>query len=500
MGSASALSLASAIVALCAGAFNGWLFMLRRKEPEHLYLAIAAVGIAGMGGSMALLYQAQDLATAQRWQGAMLVAGGPLIAAFVRFTSCLLRFEQPRLEAAALVLAAASVVLPFFPGLLFTDRVIQRESPELGLHYVAGAFAPVAFLYMLGIVALFGRLIQTFWLRRRRLGDDASLLLVALCLWFVSGFNDILIGLEVYQAPFLTSVGYGGFLLGFTAILMRRMAGSMTAVERNAAQLQELVERRTEELREKDLQLAHGEQMASIGTLAASVAHEINNPIAFVASNLNRVDELIEKPEEREELEEILAECREGIDRVRVIVSALLSFARRSEGRDERVDLREVVESVLPMVRREARFRAQLVTEFEPVPAVVGDPRMLGQVVLNLVLNGLQAIPEGHAASNRVTIQVCSTGDQVELRIHDTGPGIPAEIRPRIFDPFFTTKAAGTGTGLGLAVTRQLVVERHRGRIEIDCPTDRGTIVTVSLPACPHEATAGLADRAPTEV
>ena len=145
--------------------------------------------------------------------------------------------------------------------------------------------------------------------------------------------------------------------------------------------------------------------------------------------------------------------------------------------------MHEVVTSVLPIVRREALYRAELETRFGEISKVTGEPRLLGQVVLNLVMNALQAIPAGDARANRVSIETRQAGDLVQLVVRDTGVGIPEALRPRIFDPFFTTKAAGTGTGLGLAVTRQLVVERHRGRIDLDCPAQGGTVVTVSLPA-----------------
>ena len=132
--------------------------------------------------------------------------------------------------------------------------------------------------------------------------------------------------------------------------LIRRLLQARTELERMASRLEEEVETRSEELRRKELQLARGEQLATIGTLAASVAHEINNPIAFVHSNLNRLDEMWDKDEERDEVSEILDECREGTERVRGIVSDLLRLSRSGDVRTEPVDLHETIAKALPLV------------------------------------------------------------------------------------------------------------------------------------------------------
>jgi signal transduction histidine kinase len=186
-------------------------------------------------------------------------------------------------------------------------------------------------------------------------------------------------------------------------------------------------------------------------------------------------------------VEEILLECREGTERVRGIVSDLLSLARRGDGRTDEVDLHEVIASVLPVVRKFARYRAALVTDLRGVPRLRGDARLLGQVVLNLVMNALQAIPEGSAERNRVCISTSLADGAAWLEVSDTGPGIPAEHRARIFDPFFTSKP--DGTGLGLAVTQQIVL-RHHGRIHVESD-DRGTRMRVEFPAAAFAGEAG---------
>jgi signal transduction histidine kinase len=265
-----------------------------------------------------------------------------------------------------------------------------------------------------------------------------------------------------------------------SGVLVGRLVQSMDDAEHLASNLHQLVEERTAELRQKDLQLAQGEKMAAIGTLAAGIAHEINNPMAFVTSNLNRLAELWRKPEQASDVEEIMAECREGTARIRDIVSNLLQVTRQSEGRIEPVDLCRVVRQVLPILQQEARFRAQLRTQLAPVPPVTGDAGLLGQVVLNLALNALHAIQEGAPLDNEVVVSTALEAGRVLLRVRDTGSGIAPEAIPKIFDPFFTTKESGKGTGLGLAISYR-IVSQHRGTIHVESG-ECGSLFTVSLP------------------
>ena len=202
--------------------------------------------------------------------------------------------------------------------------------------------------------------------------------------------------------------------------------------------------------------------------------------MAFLSSNLNRLEELWEKPEDNEEEAlEILGECQEGANRVRATVTELLTLARRDERRPEPVDLTEVVGSVLRMVRYEARERAVLVRDLSTCRPVAGDRRLLGQVVLNLLMNGLQAIPPGKPERNRVIIRTRDLGDRIRLQVEDSGTGIPEGFLTAIFDPFFTTKEPGEGTGLGLAVARKIVREHH-GEISVQS-SNQGTCMTVDF-------------------
>ncbi|QSQ16433.1 ATP-binding protein [Myxococcus landrumensis] len=234
-------------------------------------------------------------------------------------------------------------------------------------------------------------------------------------------------------------------------------------------------------------QLLLAERMASVGTLAAGVAHEINNPLAYVSSNLAYVRDLLALPalssEQLPELREVVAEALDGAARVCAIVRDLRTFARGDEERHGPVDVTRAVEGALRLVRNELTHRARVVCTMEPVPPVHGNEVRLGQVVLNLLVNALQALPPRPAEENRVRVSLrTGRAGQVELEVTDNGTGMTPEVQRRIFDPFFTTRPVGEGTGLGLSICHTLV-QAMGGRIEVSSALDWGTTFRVVLPA-----------------
>ena len=234
--------------------------------------------------------------------------------------------------------------------------------------------------------------------------------------------------------------------------------------------------------------LERSDRLASLGMLAAGVAHEINNPLAYVLSNTSfAIDELrvpgaIDDPPRLREIVTALVEAVDGAHRVRRIVRDLKALSRPDEDRTSRVDVEKVLESSLAMIANEIRPRARLVRDFAGVPPIEANDARLGQVLLNLLANAAQAIPEGHP--NRHEIRV-STRIEPEgrlcIEIRDTGGGIPANILARIFDPFFTTKPVGVGTGLGLAICHSLI-EQMGGEILVESAVGKGTTFRVLLP------------------
>jgi two-component system cell cycle sensor histidine kinase/response regulator CckA len=248
-------------------------------------------------------------------------------------------------------------------------------------------------------------------------------------------------------------------------------------VLRDAKVLQERMQR----------QLILSDRLASVGMLAAGVAHEINNPLAYVAANL---DLLMEEMNEVagtalyprvEEWAEAVRDAREGSERIRKIVRGLNTLSRAEEEQRSVVELRPVLELSANMAFNEIRHRARLVKDYGETPLVQADDARLGQVFINLIVNAAQAIPDGDSEANEVRI-VTFTDSQgrAVVEVLDTGPGIPADLLARVFDPFFTTKPIGVGTGLGLSICHSIVTSLG-GEITASNREGRGACMRVVL-------------------
>ena len=238
-------------------------------------------------------------------------------------------------------------------------------------------------------------------------------------------------------------------------------------------------------------QLLSADRLASVGRLAAGVGHEINNPLAFVLSNLRYVhQELTElegapREEARQEMIQALAEATEGAERVRLIVQDLRTLARPDDMVLGPVSVAEVVRASAKMARHETRDRARLVEECEGAPPVNANAARLGQVFLNLFINAAHAISPGRAQDNEIRVRAyASSPHQVTVEVRDTGSGIPPENLRRIFDPFFTTKPVGVGTGLGLSVCHRIITALG-GDIRAESEPGRGTCFFIVLPTPP---------------
>jgi PAS domain S-box-containing protein len=239
-------------------------------------------------------------------------------------------------------------------------------------------------------------------------------------------------------------------------------------------------------------QLMVSDRMASVGTLAAGVAHEINNPLAALIGNLDFIAEGLERggggdARLHEEIKGPLEDAREAAQRVRFIVRDLKIFSRSplEEPRGP-VDVHAILESSLRMAWNEIRHRAQVVKHYGPVPGVDANEARLGQVFLNLIVNAAQALPDGRAEHNEIGLSTRLDGERIVIEVRDSGVGIPPEIIGRIFDPFFTTKAVGVGTGLGLAICHRIVTDMN-GELTVESEVGRGTTFRVTLPLARRE-------------
>jgi two-component system NtrC family sensor kinase len=267
-------------------------------------------------------------------------------------------------------------------------------------------------------------------------------------------------------------------------------------------------------LRDTQAALVQAEKMAALGQLAAGIAHEINNPVAYVSNNLETIDrdardidraleafrglvaraaadrsdlaaeaaaleEELELAVARREFAQSISDSRQGLERVKNIVLNLRNFSRLDEGEIKVVDLTEGIESTLKIVAHLMKDRIAIEREYGPMPPVECYPGLLNQVFMNLLVNASQAIAD--TGTIRIRTSTSHAGDTVSIAISDTGCGIPPDLHQRIFDPFFTTKPVGTGTGLGLA-TSYGIVQKHGGRIQVDSEPGRGSTFTLVVP------------------
>lgn len=271
-----------------------------------------------------------------------------------------------------------------------------------------------------------------------------------------------------------------------------------------------------EQLKENQAQLVQAEKMSSLGQLTAGIAHEINNPVGFVRSNLERLAEYAsvftglldayERAEKRiedgdpldasdlfaevralraerkvdfmrEDIHVLIAESCTGVEQITEIVQGLRDFSRIDEPDFQSANINDGIEATLRLIWNELKYRFEVRQELGDLPRIHCHPGQLNQVFMNLLLNAAQATPE----KGVITIQTEAADDHVTVRISDTGAGIDPEVLPRIFEPFYTTKPVGKGTGLGLSISYG-IIKRHKGEIYAESEPGEGTTFTINLP------------------
>ena len=231
--------------------------------------------------------------------------------------------------------------------------------------------------------------------------------------------------------------------------------------------------------------LAQADRLSALGVLSAGVAHEINNPLAYVLLNLEFIEREVERMTEHGAPAGLLQRVREaqhGAERVATIVRDLRTFARDDRGSRGPVRIETAIEAALNIASGEIRRRGRVVRQYREVPAVDGNAARLEQVFVNLLMNAAHALPEGAPERNEVTVAIREDNGNVLVGISDTGIGMSEATIARIFDPFFTTKPPGVGTGLGLPIC-QGIVRAHGGSLDVTSTPDRGSTFTVTLPA-----------------
>lgn len=268
--------------------------------------------------------------------------------------------------------------------------------------------------------------------------------------------------------------------LGDLAVSFNKMTGELAGVQ---AEIEERVRLKTIELERAHKAVLTSEKLASIGKLAATVAHEINNPLFGILTYARLIQRDVERSEiaGKEEVVEQLRTIERESRRCGDLVKNLLTFARQAPSHREATDPRTLVERAATLVRHKLELQdIELAVAFpDDVPPVLCDASQIQQVILVLLVNAADAMPQGGRL--RVSVEPDPNGEYVRIRVRDTGSGIPADVLPQIFDPFFTTKEDQQRTGLGLAVARS-IVEQHGGEIAVESTPGQGTEFTVALP------------------
>jgi signal transduction histidine kinase len=332
---------------------------------------------------------------------------------------------------------------------------------------------------------------------------DPELQIVVCTAYSDYSWEELLGKLEAYAERFLI------LKKPFDHVEVRQLATSLSRKwtlarqsREHALELEALVRERTATIREAherlqrevtqrhrmEAQLRRAQKLEALGRLAAGIAHEINNPLAFVIANLQYVREAIDLPPEKlahaplDDLSSALAEACVGGDRIKQIVRDLKAFAQPHDESLAVVDVRPVLEFSLKMAAAEIRRRAQLITRIDDVPTVWAISGRLEQVFVNLLVNAAQAIEPGAVDANQIRVTVLKRDDDVAIEIADTGVGIPAANLERIFDPFFTTKPVGVGTGLGLSICHSIVTA-FGGDLTVESEEGKGSTFRVTLPS-----------------
>ncbi len=352
-------------------------------------------------------------------------------------------------------------------------------------------------------------------------GDRSSCSLIPLGAFVQKVLNHLI----VYSHKNLLTSGLHGQVVEASYAQLNQKATLLEKSEQKyrllAEGLEIEVEKKTKEIKETQAQLIQQEKMASIGHLAAGVAHEINNPMGFISSNLNTLEDygkdlrsLIEQytdlvsglkgamttKEERaaiserlghiskiekemdidfilEDIPNLIKESLEGAERIKKIVIDLKDFAHPGEQELEYANINRNLESTLNIVWNELKYKATVTKDYGDLPEVRCYPQQLNQVFMNILVNAAQAIEK----QGEIRIVTRAVDGQVEVAISDTGSGIPKENLSKIFDPFFTTREVGKGTGLGLNITYN-IIQKHKGTIEVESEVGKGTTFTIRVP------------------
>ncbi len=463
-----------------AAFFDLSLWLVRRQDRHHLFAFLASISAAtfGIADTLQIAFgPGRSNAIAERIQYLALLGIAPSGVAFAA------QLNQRRLGTKGLVLAATSAVLALltiftnlFVSSSFEDR--QLLTGQARCEPLPGPLAPVFFAYVLicGFTT-----IASFIAYVRRARRLEWCVVPGTLIFVAASVNDVLVEFGVLKTGYFFIFGVGGLGLAIAAVAIASHAGALESAEQATSNLAAAVEERTRELRDAQARLLQEHQLAALGRLSASIAHEINNPLAAIQANLSFLGESIPLSARNDGVDAALSESLEACQRASEIVKDLSTFARKRHSKAVRVRLASPITAALRFLSRAYPHASSVVTNLDEHVEVMADESRLGQVAANLLENALQAVDKPAPDRGRVRVDVYRRGNAALLVVEDNGPGVPNELKSLIFNPFFTTKEVGRGTGLGLSICARIIGD-HGGSIRVEDAEDGGARFVVELP------------------
>lgn len=461
-----------AIVSIVAGinsigvAALAWRISRAPNWTQKRYFALVALCAGVYAGCDALSFSAvgnEAILLAMRVQGAAATLHG---GAWFLYTFAYLRMGRPRTLTAMLAVCGVLSALWLVPGVMMTDQLSTFTVPWMGVTYTIQLTTSLgsATLAADGLI-----LLVPIWLylRARHRVRGAGLHAAGLSVIVGCGLYDVVLTVLLIELPFTLPLA---FLVSIAAVgisVTTAFVDSANELDLLTKKLEHLVEERTSKLLATEYALARSEKLAAIGKLAAGVAHEINNPAAAVAANLQYLRSHFAQGALPEDAAECLDDSSDAIERIALIVRQLLDSTRTAASpKSGSASVGRAIEQAIATLRPQLDGRVQVEVDAQAELYARADESSLVQVLVNLIANGLQAIPPSQERA-LLRVRARESGGRITVEVHDNGSGIPEHVRGRLFEPFFTTKPLGQGTGLGLSVSLGLV-RSMGGEIEVE--------------------------------
>jgi signal transduction histidine kinase len=460
---------------------------------DQRYFSWAAIAVAG--------YSALNIPTTARLDGAVVVQCSRLqlglaavhTIAWIRYSAIHLGGPPARWERRIAVpaLAIAGALATFTPW-AHPGGVFETRYAPFGFSYVSPVTTPFGSAVIALLLGLLLVPVVRFARAARRGVPGAAVHAASLAFLLAMGVNDALALERIVETPYLVDLGFLVPIAAVGYVLTARFVEDARTLEALRGELEHAVAQRTRELGHTQEALLRAEKLAALGQFAAGVAHEVNNPSAVVSANLRYLEEAVAGGALPADAPDALRESLVAMERIAGIVRQLLDASRLAASSAAApvrvVEVRAAVEEAIRMAVARCGARVRFQHEVAPGLHAAAQDTVLVQVLVNLVVNGAQAVPQ-ERADGVVRVRTRREGERLHVEVEDNGTGMDEEVLRRVFEPFFTTKPFGTGTGLGLAVSRGLLAS-FGGDLRLESRPGHGTRATIDLPATMEAAAA----------